>query len=437
MKPFAIIVAILLAIAAVAGVYWVGQSGASQYLQKSNPNSKPPEVTRDDLVPPKHGPFGKVEVPEVEFNFGLRKTGSKDEHTFLVKNVGEGVLDLKMGKPTCQCTVGEITTNDGNTLSGPFKIGEQIRLKPNESANILVKWVMKTDTPKFRQSVPIVTTDPDQREVNLVVTGVVNHPIQVLPGYQWELGEMSATEPSKAEGLIYSGLFDEFTLTEEPRSNAFAKVTLKPTTFEEVAKPESEQKDLPDVPKVSLADAQVEFKSGYRVFVEVDPKVPVGLYREIIQFKVVGKQKKEDGSYLEDAEPSDEVVSITLAGRRPGPIEMRGTDDPTVKLNIVSNRVVMGTFPADKGKKVTVTLFSKGMDQDLEMASYETKSSIQVKFLGVGKVLGKTKSYLVEFEIPPGPPKREVENSAAEINLKFNHPASPDFKVLVDYNAVQ
>lgn len=435
MKPIAIIVAILLAIAAVAAVYWVGQKGASQYLQQTNPTPAAP--TMDDLVPPKHGPFGKVEVPEVEYNFGFRRTGSKDEHTFEVKNAGEGVLDIKMGKPTCQCTVGEITTHDGKTLSGPFKPGEQIRLKPNESAHILVKWVMKNDLPKFRQAVPIFTTDPDQREVNLIVSGVVNSPVQLLPGVQWEIGEMSSTEPTKAEGVVYSGVYDEFTLTEEPRPNGFAKVTLKPASFDELAKPESEQKDIPDVPKVSLDDAKSEFKSGYRIFVEVGPQVPLGMFRETIRFKIVGKQKKEDGTFVEELDNADNNVEFTLSGRRPGPIEMRGTDDPTVKLNISSNRVVMGTFPADKGKKVTVTLFPKGMEQDLALESVETTSSIKVKFLGVGKVLGKTKSYLVEFEIPPGPPKKEIENSAAEVNLKFNHPTSPDFKVLVDYNATQ
>lgn len=436
MKPFAIIVAFILAVATTAAVYWVGQSGASKYLQQTSPTPAP--VTADDLVLPKNGPFGKVELSEIDYNFGLKKVGSSDEHTFTIKNVGEGPLELKMGKPTCQCTVGEITTSDGQTHNETFKVGDQFRLKPNDSASILVKWVMKTDMPKFRQSVPIFTTDPDYREVNLVVSGVVSSPMQILPGVQWELGEISATEPTKAEGIVYTGIFDEFTLEEEPRHNPYAKVTWTPAAFDEVAKPESEQKDIPDVPKVSLADAQVEFKSGYKIHVEVGPNIPLGLYRETIRLKVIGKQKDAEGKIIEPTESAtDDIVEFTLAGRRPGPIEMRGTNDEKVKLNITSNRIVMGTFPASEGKKVVVTLFPKGMDQDLVMESYETTSSIKVKFLGIGKVLGKTKSYLVEVEIPPGPPKKEIENSAAVINMKFNHPTSPDFKVLVDYNAVQ
>ena len=54
----------------------------------------------------------------------------------------------------------------------------------------------------------------------------------------------------------------------------------------------------------------------------------------------------------------------------------------------------------------------------------------------VAKSIGKSKSYQVEVEIPPGSPAKHRNEDAEVLNLKFNHPGAPDFKLVVDYHAI-
>ena len=395
MKPFSIVLSLVLGLAALCLIVWVGRFGAPLPVTRGPelPSTKA-EATVDDLPVPDSGPLGQAEVSEREFKFGTKNVGDTDEHVFTIKNVGKGTLEFKMGKPTCQCTVGEITRDGGEVIQeGP--------LAPGESINILVKWVMKTQMEHFRQVVPVITTDPDQRTIELVIVGAVDQPLHLSPEGMWDFGDMSTTQPSIAEGYVGSAVLDAFTLSEEPRDNSRVKVTWEPAESEKLAR--------------------YQAKSGYLIKVEVGPDVPIGLFREAIRLKAT-------------ASTGDMFVDFIVGGRRSGPIEIRGVVG--ANFNVESNRLLFGEFPASSGKKAKLTFIVKDLDEELVLKSVEpAESHVKFKFPETGKVFGKSKSYQVEIEIPPGPPAKRREANAEVLNLKFNHPAAPDLKLTIDYHA--
>src|SRR5262245_58357078 len=48
----------------------------------------------------------RAEVDSANYDFGTMQQGRQKSHTFVFKNRGAAPLTLKVGKPTCKCTVG-------------------------------------------------------------------------------------------------------------------------------------------------------------------------------------------------------------------------------------------------------------------------------------------------------------------------------------------
>ena len=93
MKPFSIVLSLVLGLAALAFIVWIGRFGGALPVTTSSSaeGEANKAATKVEEIPlPKSGPFGKAEVAESEFNFGVKNVGDKDEHTFSIKNVGEG-----------------------------------------------------------------------------------------------------------------------------------------------------------------------------------------------------------------------------------------------------------------------------------------------------------------------------------------------------------
>ena len=78
MKPFSIVLSLILGLAALSLLVWVGRFGAPlPVAQKVDPavETKKHVPTVEDLPMPDSGPFGKAELSELEFNFGVKNVG--------------------------------------------------------------------------------------------------------------------------------------------------------------------------------------------------------------------------------------------------------------------------------------------------------------------------------------------------------------------------
>ncbi len=368
-------------------------------------------VVVDEILPLKPSATpGKVELLETEFDFGEKEVGSEDQHVFQLKNVGPGVLDFKMGSPSCQCTVGEITGENGEAMSaGP--------LAPGESVKILVKWKMNSKTEKFRQTVPIYTTDPENRTLNLAVLGSVVAAVdadgfgmptnatlpllRLVPASPWNFGLISNTEPTIVEGYVGSKTLDEFTITEVPRENAHVKVTWQPAGDQQIKANQS--------------------RFGYVLKLEAGHEIPVGLFREEIVLNIT-YGKKEMPMYL------------SVQGRRSQSIELRGVKG--ANFNPDTNQLFFGEFSASVGKKAKFLLVVKNLDDELVLKSVEPVGARpQVRLLDTGKPFGNSKMYQAEIEIPPGQSVKHQGTNAERVQLRFNHPEVPELELSIDYLA--
>ena len=78
---------LLISAVALSTVVWVGKYGAKAPALVVAEKKAKDAPTVDDLPMPASGPLGKIEVSELQFNFGTKSVGDKDQHTFTIKNI--------------------------------------------------------------------------------------------------------------------------------------------------------------------------------------------------------------------------------------------------------------------------------------------------------------------------------------------------------------
>ncbi|WP_162275870.1 DUF1573 domain-containing protein [Roseimaritima ulvae] len=133
--------------------------------------------------------LAKVEVVGgAEFDFGSMLREADGEHDFVIKNVGDGPLELSVLRTTCKCTLGELADSS---------------LEPGESTVVHMAWSAKTSGARFQQTATISTTDPYNGELELRIVGDVVDRLTARPS-SWNVGEISSTAAIEKTCTIYS-----------------------------------------------------------------------------------------------------------------------------------------------------------------------------------------------------------------------------------------
>jgi hypothetical protein len=159
-------------------------------------------------------------------------------------------------------------------------------------------------------------------------------------------------------------------------------------------------------------------KSALSITVAVAAGAPVGPLRDTIK--------------LIPADSEIAPIQFQLNGQRSGPIEFKGRG-----WNPENNMLVLGEFPAAKGGKTKLNLYVRNLDGELEIQAVEQKyNSVKVQVSANGRVLGKSKMYEVEIEVPPGPAAVRRGPDVERILLKLNHPDVTEFVFYVSYHAI-
>ncbi len=381
MKPAQLVLILTVVTVALTMTVWFGRDQGRIDIVDTKP--KTPEVATSELPIPETGPFGKAVADELTYNFGSVEKGDQGSHVFVIKNEGEGPLRVKTGTTSCgQCTFA--------------KTGED-EIPPGKSAEVTINWTIKIPNGKFRQTAEVFTTDPSNKKLILAIEGYVDSPMHLVPEGTWNLGDMSETEPTVAEGLLYSTQFDEIPMTRFESSNPTLQVTWEPAAE--------------DVLKEKMA------KAGYKIKVVIPPGTTLGPVRENV--KLFTGARKET------------VVEFDLAGKRPGSVEIKGRG-----WNSENNLVLLGDVVASAGAKSKLMMYVRNFDGDLVVQQVDAeKARVKVNVGSSGKTFGKSKVYEVEVEVPPGPAERRRGKDAVPIVLKLNHPTVTEFKLFADFHA--
>jgi hypothetical protein len=137
----------------------------------------------------------KLELPEAEYDFGTMNTVTAGTHAFVVRNVGEGPLALKVGPTSCKCTVAGLDKNE---------------IPPGQQATIQLDWTTGR-LPLYSHYATIFTNDPSRKSFDLTVHGKV----QML--FQTDVSEIVLPsllpgEPATAELLLFSQVWDSLSV---------------------------------------------------------------------------------------------------------------------------------------------------------------------------------------------------------------------------------
>jgi len=355
------------------------------------PNESSPQPGKDFPPLAKKPPYPKAVVKDTEFEFGRMEVGEERVHEFVIHNEGEVPLLLTKGPTTCQCTVSDLETG---------------QIEAGGSARITLKWKPVAQAEQFNKGAEIRTNDPDHRSIQLRVVGVVAPRLLVFPEGTWESPDLLEREPTVFSGSIYSPVADEFHV-----------VSL------EIGTPLITAESLP------MEKKQLEEKyalSGYLIRVSVSPDVPVGPFTFPLKIKTDLPGRKPDGTF---GEAMGSEVLIT--GHRRGPFRIVGGANWDEK----SMTVIMGSFDAKAGKKLTLPVFVRGAGAEdfrlLETPECDPQA-LQVTLVPDERSKGKQGRFLLTLEYPAGAPRvSHRKENPGKVRLHTNLPGATEFQLTV------
>jgi len=115
-------------------------------------------------VPPGFAP--EITCEETVYNFGEAEASETIEHTFIIKNEGNAVLDISRVRPACGCTVAELSEK----LVGAGK-----------EAKITTRLSLKGRRGHQRKSITVECNDPKKSRFMLYLEGDVTRALDINP----------------------------------------------------------------------------------------------------------------------------------------------------------------------------------------------------------------------------------------------------------------
>lgn len=351
-------------------------TGAATFLVQYVPDSDP------ELLSPvvqQTGPRPKLEItPDLMFDFGVMSQRDKGTHTWSIKNVGEGELELWLeGKPTCSCTVAELEIPKGQE-GGPKKV---VHVKPGDSTKINLVWETRNRENHYSQSATIGTNAADKPTFTLAVHGMVHPPVMVVPPQLITLQQVSNEDPT----LTRIGVFS----LDRPATKVTKVSSSRPSLITARAVPFGEEEKK-----------AFKTSAGYRVEIEIKPGMPLGRF--------------QDELVIATDHPLQPETKVTITGNVTGPI------------SVVPERLRMPNVVGSQGATREITLLVRGGDKThFEVAHKPDKVEIAIAPSETGETKGR---YRMTVKVPPGTTSGWVDD---EIILKTDHPKAAELKIPV------
>ncbi len=128
-------------------------SGSGEHFEGDGHDHGAPAT--GDATPPPTGPPPVLSFETLTHDFGRLYQGEKKTHTYNFKNEGEGDLVIKDVRPTCGCTVGDVSLK---------------YLRPGEAATIDIQFDSTKFSGKVTKYIKVFSNDPQKQVVDLTFT---------------------------------------------------------------------------------------------------------------------------------------------------------------------------------------------------------------------------------------------------------------------------
>jgi hypothetical protein len=327
---------------------------------------------KGDEIPPK-----LVLVGPPEFNFGTMPKRTDGAHSWEVKNVGAGVLDLWLEETSCSCTVAKLADEK---LTGAGGAKKTVKIPPGKSTQIEVSWETR-DWNSFGQTVTLGTNDPEKSTITLIVRGKVLLPVAVEPSNTVSFANVSNEETHRASITILSPDQAGLKLTKVVSSKPGLIVAeVLPMTPEQIN--------------------TLKVKSGYTMAIEVKPGMPLGSFREEL--------------LIQTDHPNQSEVKVTVAGKMTGPI------------TVFPEKLEMFNVASRQGASRDLSLMVRGgRETHFEVARAPEKVKVAIVPDDSSRTKGR---YRMTVTVPSGTPAGFVDD---RIVLKTDHPQVGEVKIPV------
>jgi hypothetical protein len=347
----------------------------------------------------------KLEVSEKEFDFGIMKfplidgddpgtNGDGDSHTFVIKNVGQGVLKLAKGPSTCQCTMSDLS-------------GDIVEVPPGGSTKVTVTWEPKETADPFEKGATIWTNDPalfaadsefKDGKIQLTVKGRVLNAVDLDPGY-FTLGTISEKTPTVFEGCVFSRASADLQVQLKESSSEFLTAEITPATAEQLTK--------------------YSALSGWAFKGQLVPKLPIGRFNGALKFSTNDVHTPE--------------VTLTIGAQRKGPVSIAGRF-----WNDAYSMIDFKKFEAAKGAETTLSLYVGKQEPPIELTIAEVQPDGLVVTTERDSAYAdpERERFMVKVRVPEGrAPERLVGQEAGFVRLETNIVDVPAIKFHIVYES--
>jgi hypothetical protein len=124
-----------------------------------------PMIPGGNSAPAGHAPKAVVDNPL--FDFGTTLEGKTVNHTFKIKNAGQGYLEIRGIKTSCGCTTGTPT---------------KTHIAPGEESEIAVAFDTRFQKGHQVRTITAATNDPSNETVPMTMQGIIKRQVEASPG---------------------------------------------------------------------------------------------------------------------------------------------------------------------------------------------------------------------------------------------------------------
>lgn len=321
------------------------------------------------------GALPKARVADPTHDFGIMDPLTMGTHDFQIRNDGDVPLELEGGSTTCKCTLS--------------KIAKPV-IPPGDTGTVRLTWNTGRKHRVYVHGATIHTNDPLKKTIDLRIKGIVRVQLGTIPD-KFVLPQVEPDKPATATGLVYSQIWDAFSVDDVTCSMEGATWEIEPA----------------DAPTLESLEA----KSGYHIKVTVPKGLPSGYFNGELHLQVMPSGKAKHESL--DLAFSGKVIR-RLAVYGPG-VETTGTVD-------------LGILPPRQGLKRRLLMKVRDDQPEVTVGRIETKPDfVRVNVTPRRTDAAATGLYYLEIVIPEDAPECAYRGSELGlIHVAIDHPRIED-----------
>jgi len=316
-------------------------------------------------------------------NLGILEPNQTCEYTFLIRNEGEGPLQLNRGGTSCKCTMSHLPQGE---------------VPPGGQVPVVVSSKVEDTKGDFSHRATILTNDPKTPRIDLQITGTIR---AILAAFPAELtARANRGRAASAETIIYSEVWDQFTLQVAPGNGMTCEV-------------------LPVDPGVLRG---LGARAGQCVRVMLPPRDQQGTYEEHLEVTATPSSPGESARSL----------LLKIYQTVPSLVALHGD-----KFDRRTKELHLGTIRPHEGARGRVVLVIRDEPHTFHIGSITaTPPFLKVAVNAVDSAKDGPAVYAIDGEVPEDAPSSNYLSKKGSVAIETDHPEIPRIEFAVCFAVI-